>query len=106
MGNIITSNNSQNPVPDLSTQPMRSPASKTRSVFIGIITFIILFGLVSIFIYQRYTIAKKEQDDEALRLATDAKARLQESLAYSLSATRTLSFFVQQDGSVKDFDTI
>ena len=80
--------------------------STRRSALIGISTFLILAILVIGFIYQRYNNYRVQQRDEALALANNIRARMQESLAYSLSATKTLSFFIQKDGSIKNFDSI
>ncbi len=84
----------------------RSIVSVRQSAFIGIISFFILAFLFGAIIYQRYSSRKQDKKEEALTVANNARVRLQESLAFSLSATKTLSFFVQNDGSVKNFDSI
>ncbi len=84
----------------------RPIVSMKRSAYIGIISFLILAFLFGAIIYQRYSNRKQYKKEEALTVANNARLRLQESLVLSLSATRTLSFFVQNDGSVKNFDSI
>ncbi|MEO6488944.1 MAG: PAS domain S-box protein [Ferruginibacter sp.] len=80
--------------------------SKGRSMFLGLGAFLVLAILIGALIFQRYKLARKDQDADTLLLANDIKAKLQQALTYSLSATKTLALFVQQDGTVKEFDSI
>ena len=84
----------------------RSLFSLKRPVLIGFITFLVLAVLFSSFIYQRYRNVGQQQKDKALAVANNIRERLEETLANSLSATKTLSFFIQPDGSVNNFDSI
>ena len=77
-----------------------------RNVLFGILAFIILASLSASLIYQQYRIFKQEQKKEGYGVAENAKERLQEALANSLSATRVLSFFIDQNGTVKHFDSV
>jgi len=80
--------------------------SGKRSAFLGVITFLIIAFLVGAIIYQRYLEKKRDKEDEAFHVVNNARVRLQESLTYSLSATKIMSFFIQKDGSVTNFDSI
>ncbi|MEO6252330.1 MAG: PAS domain S-box protein [Ferruginibacter sp.] len=77
-----------------------------RHIVFGVLTFIILACLFGSLIYQRYLIVKQEQKKEAFVKANNAKDRFHEVLANSLSATRMLSFFVDNKGEVKNFDSV
>ena len=102
----IENNIRNNQRSDQSTHTDRSIVSAQRSATLGFIAFFILAFLVGAVIYQRYINKKQEKKGEGLIAANNARVRLQESLAFSLSATKTLSFFIQEDGSVKNFDSI
>ena len=80
--------------------------SVRRSAVIGIAVFFVLFILVAGYIYQRYINLQKEQKVRSLSVANNARSRLQESLYNSLSATKILSFFIDEHGIVKGFDSI
>ncbi|HMZ99389.1 MAG TPA: PAS domain S-box protein [Ferruginibacter sp.] len=77
-----------------------------RPVFLGLLTFVLLGSVCAILIYQRYLILKEEQRKEVYDIAHRATEKLQQSLAYSLSATKLLSFFVDSDGNVNNFDSV
>ena len=77
-----------------------------RHIGFGFLAFIILAVLFSSLIYQQYLIIKEEQKKEAYVMANNAKDKLQEALASGLSATKILSFFIDQNGTVKDFDSV
>ena len=77
-----------------------------RHIGFGFLAFIILAVLFSALIYQQYLIIKEEQKKEAYVMANNAKDKLQEALASGLSATKILSFFIDQNGTVKDFDSV
>ena len=84
----------------------RAFAYSQRSALLSSITFLILAFLGAAIIYQRYINLKHDKNDAALTVANNARIRLQETLAYSLSATKLLSFFIQKDGRVTNFDSI
>ena len=77
-----------------------------RPVFLGLLTFVLLGSVCAILIYQRYLILKEEQRKEVYDVAHHTTEKLQQSLAYSLSATKLLSFFVDSDGNVNNFDSV
>ncbi len=77
-----------------------------RHVMFGLLSFFMLAILFGSLIYQRHLIIMQEQKKEALHVANNAKDRLQESLAYSLSATKILAFFIDNNGTVKNFDSV
>src|SRR5689334_6689008 len=76
-----------------------------KPVILGLLFFIILASLFSALIYQRYLILKESQKKEAYAVANAATDKLQQSLAYSLSATKILSFFIDNNGRVTNFDS-
>ncbi len=77
-----------------------------RHISFGLLAFIVLAILFSSLIYQRYLIIKGEQKKEAYVMANNAKDKLQEALASGLSATKILSFFIDNNGTVKNFDSV
>ncbi len=77
-----------------------------RHVLFGILAFTILAALSASLIYQQYRIFKQEQKKQGYIVAEHAKEKLQEALANSLSATKILSFFIDQNGVVKNFDSV
>ncbi len=77
-----------------------------RHVLFGILAFIILAVLSASLIYQQYRINKQEQKKEGFAVAENAKEKLQQALTNSLSATKILSFFIDQNGEVKNFDSV
>ena len=97
-----------------SKQPYRNQASSTGSSFtllnkpviLGAVFFLILASLFSVLIYQRYLILKESQKKDAYDIANEATDKLQQSLAYSLSATKILSFFIDNNGKVNNFDSV
>ena len=91
------------PIPPNHDRPI---VSMQRSVLLGIATFLVLAGLMFALIYERYQNKKQDKKEEALSVASNGRTRLQESLAYSLSAAKTLSFFIDANGQVNNFDSI
>ena len=75
-------------------------------VLYGLLAFVILAALFVSLIHQQYRIIKQEQKKEGYGVAEDAKEKLLQALANSLSATKILSFFIDQDGMVKNFDSV
>lgn len=80
--------------------------SVRRSAIIAIAVFMVLFTLVAGYIYQRYINLQKEQKVRSLSIANNARSRIQETLYNSLSATKILSFYIDEQGVVKGFDSI
>ncbi|MEJ7587738.1 MAG: PAS domain S-box protein [Ferruginibacter sp.] len=80
--------------------------SKKRPLLSGILIFILLASLVGTLVYQRFLIKKENKKHETLKVVEGAKEKLQELLLQSTSATKTLSFFIREDGTVKDYDLV
>jgi PAS domain S-box-containing protein len=86
--------------------PAKPYPKKNKAVLLGMLTFTILAILIGILAYQRYLIKEENNHNAAFDAVVAAKERLQESLTQGIAATRTLSFFVQPDGSIKDFESV
>lgn len=56
--------------------------------------------------YQRYLISKEAEQRSIVQEINSVKDRLKTSLSYSLSATKTLAFIVEEYGFPKDFNRI
>lgn len=77
-----------------------------RPVLLGIIVFLALFALSQYVTYQRYVIKKQLVDKRAENAVNQLRDRLQTSLNYSLSASKTLSYIIKQYGVPKNFDSV
>lgn len=77
-----------------------------RPAILALLCFLILASLFTVLTYQRYLILKQVQRKEAYEAANEAIHKLQHSLTYSLSAAKILSFFVDLEGKVNNFDSI
>jgi len=87
--------------------PAGTPASiLNRPLTLGFLGFIILAALFSVLIYQRHLILKQTEKKAAYDMANAARNKLQETLAFSSSATKIMSFFIDNDGKVKNFDSV
>ncbi len=73
---------------------------------LSILIFVLLSLLFSLLIYQRYQLVEEANKKEAYEIVNHAKDLLQETLTYSLSATKTLTFFIDKNGRVNNFDSI
>ena len=91
---------------DLRGYTGKSGSILNRPVNLGVLAFAILAILFTALIYQRFLILKKAKEKDAYDMVNNAKDKLQEVLAYSLSATKTLSFFIDNNGIVKNFDSV
>ena len=99
------------------TKPYQQPngqADRTAGSFsvlnrpwgLALLTFSILASLFALLIFQRYQLAEEARKKEAYEILHQTKEKLQESLTHSLSVTKTLTFFIDQDGRVNNFDSI
>lgn len=79
---------------------------KNKAVLSGILAFTILAALVTILAYQRFHINSAAQQKETVQIANGVKDKIQESLAQGMAASLTLSFFIEKDGTVEDFDSL
>ncbi len=68
--------------------------------------FIILSLLFTLLIFQRYQLSEEARQREAYEIIHETKEKLQEALTHSLSATKTLTFFIDKHGQVNNFDSI
>lgn len=78
---------------------------KRPQVF-GFVIFIIVFVLTEYLTYQRYLIAKDNEQVEVLHEINSVKDRLKTALNYDLTAAKTLAFIVENYGVPKDFDRV
>ncbi|HRI24096.1 MAG TPA: PAS domain S-box protein [Ferruginibacter sp.] len=98
---------SRKPFAKKQATPAGSPFNLlNKPAVLGLLSFIILALLLSVLIYQRYLILKESQKKDVYDVANAATDKLQQSLAYSLSATKILSFFVDNNGQVNNFDSV
>jgi PAS domain S-box-containing protein len=94
------------PLSKMSNFFLRRSSVFNRHIVLGLLAFLFLAILFGSLIYQRYLIIKQEQKKEAFVMANNTRDRLREVLANSLSATRILAFFIDNDGIVKNFDSV
>ena len=78
----------------------------SKPTVLSLLTFLLLSLLFTLLIYQRYELVKETKKKEAYEIVHRVKHKLQETLLYSLSATKTLTFFIDRNGQVNNFDSI
>lgn len=100
---ILFTKKSKNNLPDLKGKAV---SVLSRPVFFGLLTFFILAALSAWLVYQQYLILKEEQKKAGFVVLENTQERLQQALTNSLSATKILSFFIDQQGMVKNFDSV
>lgn len=99
-------NDNQNPAVG-TPERVGVPRFFTRKSFVwASLAFSILIALFSLVVYQRYALVKEAKIKAASAVVNHAKNKLEESIAYSVSAAKTLSFYIDQQGTVHDFDSI
>lgn len=81
-------------------------APTAKPLVLGVITFVLLCSLFGLITFQRYELVREVNKKDAYEIVSDAKTKLQEALTYSLAATKTLTYFIDKDGRVNNFDTI
>ncbi len=86
--------------------PGKTNSGINRPLILGILAFVILASIFSLLIFQRYKLSEEKKSKESYELVNLIKDKLQEALTISLSATKTLTFFIDKDGRVNDFDSI
>ena len=79
---------------------------KNKAVLSGLLAFSILAALIIILAYQRFHINRSVQQKETYQVVNGVKDKIQETLAQGISASKTLSFFIEKDGTVNDFDSL
>ena len=77
-----------------------------KPVLLATGTFIILAFLFMLLIYQRYKLVQEAKLKADAEIVNKTKDKIQEALTHSLSATKTLSFFIDKNGIVNNFDSI
>ncbi len=77
-----------------------------RSITIGISVFITVLLLTQYLAFQQYRIRKVEESQKLADELNTVSQRLKETLSYSLSATSTLAFIIEQYGLPEDFDDL
>jgi PAS domain S-box-containing protein len=77
-----------------------------RSFLTGLSVFLSLIIITQYLAYQRYIIATENEIERAKDEADAIRDNLKSSLSYSLAATKTLAFIVDQYGVPKNFDSI
>ncbi len=77
-----------------------------KPILLGLLSFVILSALFAALIYQRFAIVRESKNKQSYELLNKAKDKIQDAIAYSISATKTLSFFIDHDGNVHEFDSI
>ena len=77
-----------------------------RPAWLGFLAFIILSLLFTLLIFQRYQLANEAREKEAYKIVNQAKQKLQEALTHSLAATKTLTFLIDKNGVVNNFDSV
>lgn len=87
-------------------EPHLSKSFYSRAVYSGLVTFSLLLFITQ---FLNYKIYQKSADEEYQRTVNEAisiTSRLQSSLNYSLSATKSLAFLIQQNGVPNNFNLI
>ncbi len=88
---------------DRSTEPV---SMLKRPIWLGLLSFLILSCLFALLVFQRYQLINDVMEKEAYEIVNQAKEKLQQALTHSLSATKTLTFFIDKNGQVNNFDSI
>ncbi|MEP7372832.1 MAG: histidine kinase [Chitinophagaceae bacterium] len=75
-------------------------------LLIGFLTFVLLASMCAYLAYQRYTIVRNEERENAQNIAESVRSRLQQVLQYSLSATQAMTLLIDKQGVAVNFDSI
>ena len=78
----------------------------TKPLLIGFLTFALLASICAYLAYQRYTIVRNEERENAQNMAESVRSRLQQALQYSLSATQAMTLLIDKQGIPANFDSI
>ncbi|MEP7237045.1 MAG: PAS domain S-box protein [Ferruginibacter sp.] len=95
-----------NTIQGSAAEPAKRFAFFGRPLVLGILTFILLSLLFTMLIVQRSELVIAAKKKAAYEIVNQAKDNLQEELTYSLSATKTLAFFIDNNGQVNNFDSV
>ncbi len=77
-----------------------------RPLVWGLIVFLVVAGLTQYLTYQRFLIGEDDEREGTLHELVAIKDRLQATLAYNLSAAKTLAFIVENYGVPHAFDSV
>ncbi len=86
--------------------PEKAVNLKSRPLLLGLCTFAILALLIAVLVYFRFQIKNEIQQKAAREVLQATKEKLQTSFEQSVTATNMLAFFIKEDGSFKDIDSI
>ena len=73
---------------------------------LGAFAFVVLFFFTCYFSILQYRATLDQEEFIAYNMVNDAKNRMQEVFAYSISATELLSFLVTEYDAVQNFDSV
>ncbi|MES2616833.1 MAG: PAS domain S-box protein [Bacteroidota bacterium] len=79
---------------------------KQKPLLVSIVVFLALLALAQYLTYQRYLIKLHNDEKRAENAMNAVRDRFQTSLNYSLAASKTLSYIVQQYGVPNNFDSV
>jgi PAS domain S-box-containing protein len=85
---------------------MSASKNSIKPLFIGLAIFCLLMVLTQFLTYQRYLLNKIEEKERVMEAAVSARNNLLSALSYSMAATNTLAFIVQNYGVPKDFEAV
>lgn len=74
--------------------------------FVGVLVFLLVFGLVVFITYQRYLILKSSEENELRRQAARVESQMKKVLEQGFSSTKNLGFLVENYGVPEDFSKI
>lgn len=80
--------------------------SNSRAVYSGLVTFFLLFFITQFLNYKIYQKSEEEEYQRTVNESISITSRLQSSLNYSLSATKSLAFLIQENGVPNNFEFI
>ncbi|MGE0929238.1 PAS domain S-box protein [Peijinzhouia sedimentorum] len=80
--------------------------SYSRAVYSGLVTFFLLFFITQFLNYKIYQKSEEEEYQRTVNESISITSRLQSSLNYSLSATKSLAFLIQENGVPDNFEFI
>lgn len=79
---------------------------KQRPIVLGTVTFLLAMLLTQSLTYLQYKINHETERQRIITELNKIKDNIQTALAYSISATQTLSFIIKEYGAPEDFDRV
>lgn len=77
-----------------------------KPLLVSVVVFLALLAMAQYLTYQRYLIKQHNDEKRAENAMNAVRDRFQTSLNYSLAASKTLSYIVQQYGVPDNFDSV